>query len=70
LKAVVKPFEGGKKSARSFCVYDPVKSAKQGIKILNYDSLDVCPEFIHYEGDFDKDPHAVSMVANAPAKAA
>jgi len=70
LKAVLKPVEGGKNSARLFRVYDPVQSAKQGVKILNYDSLDACPELILYAGDFDRDSHAVTMAANAPVKAA
>ena len=70
LKAVVKPVEGGKKSARHFRIYDPAQSAKQGIKILNYDSLDACPELILYEGDFDKDSNAVSLADRGPAKAA
>ena len=70
LKAVVKPVEGGKKSERHFRVYDPVQSAKQWIKILNYDSLDAYPELIIFEGDFDKDSNAVSFSVPKPARAA
>ena len=70
LKAVVKPVEGGKKSVRRFRVYDPVQAAKQWIKIRDYHSLDDYPELILYEGDFDKDTHAVSISTGEPAKAA
>ena len=70
LKAVVKPVEGGKKSARRIRVYDPLISTRQAIKILSYDSLDVCPELILYEGEFDKDSNAVSLAAHEPAEAA
>ena len=70
LKAVIKPIEGGKKSLRRFRVYDPVQSAKQWIKILDYDSLDAYPGLILYAGDFDKDTNAVSFSVREPAKAA
>ena len=84
LKAVVKPVEGGKKSARHFrnsleenaeavevMTNRAIKETNdQGIKILNYDSLDACPELILYEGDFDKDSNAVSLADRGPAKAA
>ena len=70
LKAVLKPVAGGKKSVRHFRVYDPVQAAKQWIKVINYHSLDDYPELILYEGDFDKDTHAVSISAGEPAKAA
>jgi len=70
LKAVVKPVEGGKKSVRRFRVYDPVQSAKQWIKIIDYHSLDDYPELILYEGDYDKDTNAVSFSVREPAKAA
>jgi hypothetical protein len=70
LKAVIKPVEGGKKSARHFRVYDPVKTAKQWIKVRDYHSLDDYPDLILYEGDFDRDTHAVSLSAGQPAKAA
>lgn len=69
LKAVVKPYEGGNKLARRFRVYDPAQSAKQGIKIFDYDSLDACPELILYEGDFDKASSAVSLSAGAAVSA-
>ena len=70
LKAVVKPAEGGKKSARRFRVYDPVQAAKQWIKIHNYHSLDDYPDLILFEGDYDKDTHAVSFSVHEPARAA
>jgi hypothetical protein len=70
LKAVVKPVEGGKKSARRFRVYDPVQAAKQWIKVRDYHSLDDFPDLILYEGDFDKDTNAVSFSVRDPAKAA
>jgi hypothetical protein len=70
LKAVVKPAENGKKSARRFRVYDPVQSAKQWIKIIDYHSLDDYPEIILYEGDYDNDTNAVSFSVPEPAKAA
>ena len=70
LKAVIKPVEGGRKSARHFRVYDPVHSAKQWIKVRDYHSLDDYPDLILYEGYFDRDTHAVSLSAGQPAKAA
>lgn len=70
LKAVVKPVEGGKESARLFRIFDPVQSASRAIKILGYDSLDAYSEMILYEGQFDKDSHAVSLTVSEPAKAA
>ena len=70
LKAVVKPVEGGRKSARRFRVYDPVQAAKQWIQIRDYHSLDDYPELILYEGDFDRDTNTVSLTACEPAKAA
>lgn len=70
LKAVVKPIEGGKKSARRFRVYDPVQAARQFIKILDYHSLDEYPELTLYEGEFDKDTQAVAFAARDSAKAA
>ena len=70
LKAVLKPVEGGKKSARHFRVYNPVQSAKQWVKVLNYHSLDDYPELVLYEGEFDRDTHAVLITAGEPAKAA
>ena len=70
LKAVVMPVDGGKKSARHFRVYNPVQAAKQWIKVLNYHSLDDYPDLILYEGDFDRDTHAVSFATRKPAKAA
>ena len=70
LRAVVRPVEGAKKSVRRFRVFDPVQSASRGIKIFDYTSLDACPEIILYEGEFDKDSHAVSLAAPEPARAA
>ena len=70
LKAVLKPVEGGKKSARRFRVYDSVQSAKQWVKVTNFHSLDDYPELILYEGDFDRDTHGVSVSAGESAKAA
>ena len=70
LKAVLLPVEGGKKSARRFRVYDPVQSAKQWIKVRDYHSLDDYPDLILYEGEFDRDTHAVSISVGATEKAA
>ena len=70
LKAVAKPVEGGKISARLLRVYDPVQAAKLEIKIHNYDSLDACSDLILYEGGFDKGSSDVSLAVHEPAKAA
>lgn len=70
LKAVVTPVDGGKRSLRRFRVYDPVLAAKQWVKVLNYHSLDDYPEFILYEGEYDKDTNAVSLFTVEAAKAA
>ena len=70
LKAVLKPVEGGKKSARLFRVYDPMQAARQWTKIHDYHSLDEYPELILYAGEFDKDTHAVAFSVREPAKAA
>jgi len=69
LKAVVKPVGGDNTMARRFRVYDPMQPAKQGIKILDYDSLDACPDLILYEGDYDKVSNAVSLAAGAAVSA-
>jgi hypothetical protein len=70
LKAVVKPIEGDKKSARHFRVYDPVQAARQWVKIIDYHTLDEYPELILYEGNFDRDTHAVAFSVRESAKAA
>jgi hypothetical protein len=70
LKAVLKAVEGGKNSLHCFRIYDPEQAARQWVKVLNYDSLDDYPELILYEGEFDRDTHAVAVSAGESAKAA
>ncbi len=70
LKAALKPVEGGKKSARLVRIFDPEQAANRGVRIHNYETLDNYPELILYEGNFDKESNAVSLVAMESNKAA
>jgi hypothetical protein len=60
LKSVRIPFPGVK-DRFYFRVFDDVESANKGVNIKNYYSLDEHPDFIIWEGWFDKETNQVEF---------
>jgi hypothetical protein len=54
LKSVERPTEG-KQHCFDVRVFDPNATAKKGISVKNYTSLDQVPDLILYEGWYDKE---------------
>jgi hypothetical protein len=53
LKCALRPKKGFK-NAFEFIIFDNLKTAEAGVRIQNYHSFQEHPEFILYEGRFDK----------------
>jgi hypothetical protein len=57
LKGVVRP--AGKKKAFYCRVFDETQTAKAGVEVKDWTSLDEHPDFILWEGYFDKETNTV-----------
>jgi hypothetical protein len=67
LKSVERPMEG-KEHCFDVRVFDPNATAKKGLSVRDYTSLDQAPELILYEGWYDKKSNQAVLEKGATPK--